>query len=110
MSEEEWDRLCEDRVPGRPLVDAQGFWSPQGSLDWTWPVLVKRLRWMRGLNQRQLAEEAGMAQSHVAKTGSGAGGPGIGGCELLHGADVVPGPLVGAEGSQVRAGGGETQI
>ena len=72
MSDEEWDCLCADMVPHQPPVDTQGFWSPQGSLDWTWPVLLKRLRWMRGLNQRQLAEEAGVAQSHVAKAESGA--------------------------------------
>jgi DNA-binding Xre family transcriptional regulator len=71
MNQEAWDSLCEDMTPRKPPVDAQGFWSPEGGLDWTWPVLLRRLRLMRGLNQRQLAEEAGIVQSHVAKAESG---------------------------------------
>lgn len=48
------------------------FWPPKGGSDWPWPLLLKRLRLMRGLTQRGLAEEAGIAQSHVAKAESGA--------------------------------------
>lgn len=53
-------------------IDDGGFWSPEGGSDWPWPVLLKRLRLMRGLSQRQLAERAGVVQSHVAKAEAGA--------------------------------------
>jgi len=71
MSEEEWDAICADLSPRQPPVDAEGFWTPKGSADWTWPVLLKRLRVMRGLTQKSLAEEAGIVQSHVAKAEAG---------------------------------------
>lgn len=64
--------LIQDGISARkPQIDGQGFWSPEGGCDWPWPVLLRRLRLMRGLNQRQLAEKAGMVQSHVAKAESG---------------------------------------
>jgi DNA-binding Xre family transcriptional regulator len=51
--------------------DAEGFWSPDGALDWTCPVLLKRVRLMRGLTQRELAARAQVVQSHVSKAESG---------------------------------------
>lgn len=54
------------------MVDEQGFWAPKGGADWEPAVLVKRLRVLRGLTQRQLAAQAGVVQSHVSKTESGA--------------------------------------
>lgn len=62
----------QERLVRKPPLDAQGFWSPEGGLDWPWPVLLRRLRLMRGLTQRQLAEKTGLVQSHVAKAESGA--------------------------------------
>lgn len=71
MSEEEWDRLCGDMGPRQQPVDAQGFWSPKGGSDWPWPVLLRRLRLVRGVTQSRLAADAGIVQSHVAKAESG---------------------------------------
>src|SRR3989338_8844965 len=50
-----------------------------------------------------------LEDSRAPSGGTGAG-PGFGRGELLDGADVVPGPPVGAEGADVGAGGGEAQI
>lgn len=71
MSEEEWDKLCVDTGDRKPPVDEQGYWAPRGAGDWDWPMLLRRLRLMRGLTQVQLAVEAGVVQSHVAKAESG---------------------------------------
>ncbi len=65
-------RIRDDLRAWKPPIDGQGFWSPEGGLDWTWPVLLRRLSRLRHLTQRQLAEKAGMVQSHVAKAESGA--------------------------------------
>ncbi|MBI5247421.1 MAG: helix-turn-helix transcriptional regulator [Elusimicrobia bacterium] len=62
------ERLLRSR--GAP-IDAQGFWSPEGALDWPARILLRRLRLMRGWTQKGLAERAGMAQSHVAKSEAG---------------------------------------
>jgi transcriptional regulator with XRE-family HTH domain len=53
------------------MFDSEGFWTPDGSLDWTCPVLLKRLRLMRRLTQRELAEKADIVQSHISKAESG---------------------------------------
>ncbi len=66
------ERIRDDLRAWKPPIDGQGFWSPEGGLEWTWPVLLKRLRRLRHLTQRQLAEKTGMVQSHVAKAESGA--------------------------------------
>lgn len=71
MSEEEWEKICADTGPRHQAVGAEGFWAPKGGADWSWAVLLKRLRLIRGLNQRQLAGMAGIVQSHVAKAESG---------------------------------------
>jgi len=54
------------------MVDEQGYWTPKGGSDWGPAVLVKRLRLMRGMTQRDLAAKAGVVQSHVSKTEAGA--------------------------------------
>ena len=64
--------LKKDLFNREPVLDAQGFWSPEGGLDWAWPMLLRRLRRRRLLTQRQLAEKAGIVQSHVSKAESGA--------------------------------------
>lgn len=57
MSEEEWDKICADTGPRQPPVNAEGFWSPKGGADWPWPVMLKRLRLMRGPSYRSRCGE-----------------------------------------------------
>lgn len=54
------------------MLDEQGYWAPKGGSDWSPAVLVKRLRLMRGLTQRELAAQARVVQSHVSETETGA--------------------------------------
>jgi DNA-binding Xre family transcriptional regulator len=60
-------------IPGTSgrRFDSDGFWAPDGALDWPAPVLLKRLRLMRGLTQKELAQRAQVVQSHVSKTEAG---------------------------------------
>lgn len=53
-------------------MDEQGYWAPKGGTDMGPADLVKRLRLMRGLSQRQLAVQAGVKQSHVCRLETGA--------------------------------------
>lgn len=65
-------QIRKDLDSWKPKLDADGLWSPDGGLDWSCAVLLRRLRRLRGLTQRQLAAQAGIVQSHVSKAESGA--------------------------------------
>lgn len=54
------------------MVDEQGYWVPKGGTGLGPADLVRRLRLMRGLTQRELAVKASVVQSHVSKTEAGA--------------------------------------
>lgn len=54
----------------RQPLDEHGYWSTRGSADWSRQAMLRQLRLMRGLSQRELALKAGMAQSQVARAES----------------------------------------